>query len=239
MKTSSGSVSVRQHLQRFTIVTIVAVGLLALARLAEGEIVYTPAHIKIEANSSYNLDLTGDGVTDFVIVSTTIRGFGQFFASGAARNEVAGNGEVALALSRGAEIGSLQTFTAPAYMVWCQPVFNCRGNWLNVSNRYLGLSFEIDGEIHYGWARLNVHADHDYIGAATLTGYAYETTANMPINAGQTKDAADASALSPRPANPDALVTNPMQGVLLATVAVCAQEVPLLRKESLSHVTGK
>ena len=34
-------------------------------------------------------------------------------------------------------------------------------------------------EVHYGWARLNARA-----GAATLTGYAYETIPDKPIPAG-------------------------------------------------------
>jgi len=63
-----------------------------------------------------------------------------------------------------------------------------KGNWRDASNRYLGLKFILGGETHYGWARLTVHATLDpaHI-TATLTGYAYETIANKPIVAGQTK----------------------------------------------------
>lgn len=56
----------------------------------------------------------------------------------------------------------------------------CRGPWLNVSHRYLGLKFVINGAVHYGWARLNVK----WCCSATLTGYAYETVANKRILAG-------------------------------------------------------
>jgi carboxypeptidase T len=40
--------------------------------------------------------------------------------------------------------------------------------------------FQINGEIHYGWAQLSVEAS-----TATLMGYAYETIPGMPINAGE------------------------------------------------------
>jgi hypothetical protein len=47
------------------------------------------------------------------------------------------------------------------------------GPWVNVKDRYLGLKFQIKGNTHYGWARLNVKVSKTTI-TATLTGYAYE-----------------------------------------------------------------
>jgi hypothetical protein len=67
MGTSSVANSVL-HLSRFAVATIfVGVGLLALAHPAVAQIVYTPTDITIAPNTSYNLDLNNDGVTDFVI----------------------------------------------------------------------------------------------------------------------------------------------------------------------------
>lgn len=57
---------------------------------------------------------------------------------------------------------------------------------VNVRNRYLGLSFKINGKTHYGWARLNVKLMPYHGFTATLTGYAYETIPNKPIIAGKT-----------------------------------------------------
>ncbi len=51
---------------------------------------------------------------------------------------------------------------------------------------YMGFKFLIDGEIHYGWARVDVKANFLHP-SATLTGYAYETIANRPIVTGFTK----------------------------------------------------
>jgi hypothetical protein len=62
------------------------------------------------------------------------------------------------------------------------------GPWANVRNRYLGLKFiSVKGQIHYGWARLNVSVAVKKKITALLTGYAYETTPKKPIVTGKTK----------------------------------------------------
>jgi hypothetical protein len=84
------------------------------------------------------------------------------------------------------------------------------GPWMNggkgVKNRYLGLKFKIDGEFHFGWARLTIKTIPQHGYRATLTGYAYETTANKSILAGQINGPDDTSDLNPTapiiPANP-------------------------------------
>ncbi|MFZ0322058.1 MAG: hypothetical protein WAL56_23225 [Candidatus Sulfotelmatobacter sp.] len=60
------------------------------------------------------------------------------------------------------------------------------GPWKNATNRFLGLKFLINGEVHYGRARLTVLTDsHKETVKATFTGYAYETIANQPILTGR------------------------------------------------------
>lgn len=63
-------------------------------------------------------------------------------------------------------------------------------SWNNASDRHLGLQFQINGETHFGWARFNVRfhkgAPKDRTWEAQLTGYAYETTPNKLIKAGDT-----------------------------------------------------
>jgi hypothetical protein len=62
------------------------------------------------------------------------------------------------------------------------------GKGKGARDRYLGLKFVINGEVHYGWARLSVTLGHqrqfDDV-SGTLTGYAYETVPEKPIIAGQ------------------------------------------------------
>lgn len=62
------------------------------------------------------------------------------------------------------------------------PGIEC-GKW-GRSKRYLGLAFQINGETYYGWALLEIDIS---AGGAKLKGYAYETVAGMPIDAGQTE----------------------------------------------------
>lgn len=63
------------------------------------------------------------------------------------------------------------------------------GQWLFTKDRYLGLQFVIQGQVHYGWARVTVSLAPERKGGiyAVLTGYAYETEANKPIITGKTK----------------------------------------------------
>jgi hypothetical protein len=121
--------------------------------------------------------------------------------SAAGRNEAMEevHGGYATAAVRGVRIGK----GAPFYSSYRQKMggasyfgktnANWYGPWVNdgkgVTNRYLGLRFTIDGQLHYGWARLTVTTQGGRQGrfTATLTGYAYETIPNKSIIAGETK----------------------------------------------------
>jgi hypothetical protein len=56
---------------------------------------------------------------------------------------------------------------------------------------YLGLQFLIGGQTHYGWVAVTVGIDFN----DKVTGYAYETTANEALNAGQTSDTPEPATL--------------------------------------------
>jgi hypothetical protein len=75
------------------------------------------------------------------------------------------------------------------------PVGNCQGPWKEAHNKYLGLKFEINGEVHFGWARLSVTCFTPAAARVLLTGYAYETVANQPILTGKISGTAEESAL--------------------------------------------
>ncbi len=184
-------------------------GVLALAQPAQGKVVYTPARQVIGANGVYNLDLTGDGTVDFLIQQWNYGNWAsnnQLLADAAVGNGVLGSRDQAAALESGAPIGSAQKFIAGGdngEVMLSVTHFTTGGTsfvhgaWANVRSRYLGLKFEVNGETHYGWARLSVERQ-EYHFTAALTGYAYETTPNMAINAGETSDdPADSSAKSP------------------------------------------
>ena len=74
-----------------------------------------------------------------------------------------------------------------------------------VINHYLGLAFTVNGETHFGWARLSVKTGPRRAFHALLTGYAYETVPSKPIITGQTTDEAEipqASLAPPAAAQP-------------------------------------
>ncbi len=81
------------------------------------------------------------------------------------------------------------------------------GVWANVRNRYLGLKFQFSGETHYGWARVSVKRQANHF-TALLTGYAYETTPNTAIVAGETSGNAVGSSGDANSANSESPVAS-------------------------------
>jgi hypothetical protein len=192
------------------------VSLMALASPSEARIVYTPANTPIPVNGGLvPLDLNHDGVADFSFSNWSYvfkcceltDAFLVQVAPATKTNAVWGrgsfhfsfqgfNGGFASALHRGFSVGAnksyfqngrhglvgfsidnpISSFTTRTY-----------GQWLQTKGRYLGLQFLIDGQVHYGWARLTVSGPQSGGFAVSLTGYAYETIPNKPIITGKTK----------------------------------------------------
>jgi hypothetical protein len=246
----------------------VVIGLLAFAPPSEAKIVYTPTHVVI-VDSSYNLDLNRDRTTDFTIQQ--INGSSRCYnnppakTAGLGLNLAPGNGAAFIccnrgfaALARGVEIGPEQNFEFDnSYMAFvrsgffhgefgaCEDRHDIVGDWVNVSNRYLGLVFQIKGKTHYGWARLSVQVGYVYINAA-LTGYAYETITGKSIKAGQ-KTEADDFTINPDSLNrddfgPGGFLTSPVpdlpQPASLGMLALGAQGVPMWRRKESAALEG-
>jgi hypothetical protein len=165
---------------------------------AEAKVVYVPA-TKVLTSGSFTLPIQGgngagwtffDGfhVQSFSFDTLSVRPL-----NGAA--VVAGNG-YAEALAAGASIGPDAAFqSSPIRMEKVEFLSDSSltmayGPWANVSNRYLGLRFVLNGETHYGWARFSVANSGSLTGGvhnkATFTGYAVESVADRPIQAGTT-----------------------------------------------------
>jgi hypothetical protein len=242
-KTARLSDSIHQRLNMFAVAAgAVVVSLLALAQASESKIVYTPANVVIGTNQHYNLDLNHDGVTDFTIQnywksSNRCQEFTYVYESPAAGNGVVPyydiNGAFAAALTQGAAIGSGQKFVGGQETMAefglkapCSPF--SEGPWLNVVDHYLGLSFQVNGQTHYGWARLTVLLHQGRGGGsftATLTGYAYETIARKSINAGQTRGADN-----DRAEHPNASLTAPIpEPATLGRLTLWAPTITLRR----------
>jgi hypothetical protein len=182
------------------------VGVLALAHPAEAKIVYTPAHVVLGArsNTPYYIDLNHDGVKDFVFLhdyfySSTTGFWGSFVQVTPYKfngNRILGHGD-ALALRAGAKIGPSGRFSHYGTLASGRGTGRSHstkfyGFWANggkgLRDRYVGLKFAINGEAHYGWARVSVSK---FRFSAVLTGYAYETIADTPIKAGATSGTDD------------------------------------------------
>jgi len=209
---STLSASLQRRLNTYAIVAGAAgVSLLAMAKSSQAEVVYTPANQTVGPHRSYKLDLNHDGITDYILGERAEHYSNESFQVLSVRNAngnqvncpssfcISGN-SYAAALTLGTKIG------ATGHLGWLGRVAPMaveilldNGNvfysdaWANVSDRYLGLRFQINGEIHFGWARLTVSfkggppAQRTW--EAHLSGYAYETVAGKPIQAGQTQGA--------------------------------------------------
>ena len=188
------------------------VALTAFAPPVEAEIVFTPVNGQIASGSKYALDLNHDGVIDFTLendlhLSTTPFGDDLNIVPAAKGNAVwQGPQEryrqlTAAALAAGVPVGSGKPFAFQAvnmaYASLTASTYVSGGPWKNATNRFLGLKFLINGEVHYGWARLTVLADkHREAVKATLTGYAYESVANQPILTGRISGTLEQSPLA-------------------------------------------
>ncbi|HEY1660049.1 MAG TPA: hypothetical protein VGG14_16975 [Candidatus Sulfotelmatobacter sp.] len=178
-------------------------GILSAAEPAEARIISSEVNINIPLNGGViQFDLNGDGVPDFGL-SAGIYEFagappmGNFSSwlrviPAQAGNEVWGvssdKDQCAVAVRAGLSIDKARLFAPKALIMVEAAGSYTRGRsshcpWHGAHPPYLGLKFLINGEIHFGWARVAT-AER----SAVLTGYAYETIPNKPITAGATKD---------------------------------------------------
>jgi hypothetical protein len=189
------------------------VSVLALAGASEAKVIYTETNQVTHAGVPLYIDLNHDGIKDFRLRTELYRGSSGLevglYASEYrnANNAVAGRRfsrsgyflSAASALPAGARIGPKGNFSVPSPFMAVElfgkadgSQYSDMGPWVGkgegVQDRYLGLRFVVDGDVHYGWARLSVALGHDrQFGdvSGTLTGYAYETDPDKPIIAGQ------------------------------------------------------
>jgi hypothetical protein len=196
--------SIQRLFKTFAVAIAVMVTVLAV-NPAQAEIVYHSADIGI-ADGTYNLDVNGDGVTDFTIASTFHWGGGScgtlctvVWSRVLNETPASGNGAIVGPLKRGQEIGPNEVFDGNQALMAgvrlekfclesCKYISLHLGHWLGKTG-YLGLSFQVNGQTYYGWARLSCGRQLGFAGTAgtgTLLGYAYETIPGKAILAGQT-----------------------------------------------------
>jgi hypothetical protein len=171
---------------------------IASASHAEAEIIATQVHTSIHYN--YYLDLNHDGINDFHIHSY----YFSVDGSVTVKPLIQGNRIVAVsqscypgaaaALPRGAVIGPGKPFNANANCMALDEGGFYLGPWADVRDHYLGFAFVIDGQIHFGWARLSMKYFTCFGCIEWIEGYAYETIPGKPIIAGDTGQSTQSSA---------------------------------------------
>ncbi len=179
------------------------VGLLASAGPAEAQIVYTPANRTISCGAApcsqaIAIDLNHDGVPDFQVrlsYNAVLKSDdGGVWGN---RNEHAGVAQryygTAVAYRFGAPIGRLGYFRSKAAMGW--EFCGSLSSWCDARNRFLGLRFELDGVVHWGWAELSLKSVRGTSLRVHLEGYAYDTVPGQKIRAGQRSEDAPEAAI--------------------------------------------
>jgi len=183
-----------------------SVGAILLPSEAEAKIVYTPTYARtIDPIAVISIDLDHNGIVDFIVSSSNFSGNNSVEV----KPSVSGNqilstsafgGPAAAALRPGAYIGAGAHFSPEAnLMVGSYLCTDTQfGPWADARGRYLGFQFLIHGKTHFGWARLNVGR----CGTA-MTGFAYETIPDRPIQAGLTQSADEMGTFVPHTLVPD------------------------------------
>jgi hypothetical protein len=265
-KTGKLSDSVNQRLNMYAVAASAAgVGIMALAQPAQARIVYTRTHQAV--GRGLTIDLNHDGIADFKIqpfaccidVEYFLLAFslGSNRVFGAATHNLPPASDLRKGYRIGPNIGpnsvkfqkgftfSSQTTNPAKVLFVCtnsSGTVNCAGPWLKSSRGagvgYLGFRFLIKGEIHYGWARLNISGPDGV--SAILTGYAYETIPGKPIIAGKTIEPND-SVEQPDNLEPDASLAIPIpkspQPASLGMLALGAHGLTIWRRKESAVAT--
>ena len=186
----------------------VLAGTLAAATAANGQIIYTDVtpDQTITTGNTYMLDMNNDAVDEITIGVQSISVSSLSFVGVAVGLTTMNNNAAVVAhtasslpinyvdaLGFGTVIDNTQNFMSAAGSTSTDVLIMAvsglaqgiipisAGEWLGVSNMYIGVKFDITSNTHYGWARLDVAANAS---SFVIKDYAYNATANTAIFAG-------------------------------------------------------
>ena len=172
---------------------------MAAAQVPAGHIQYTPADTFItDGHSSViPIDFNHDGITDISLsaffYTFAFSGHGGFNYTGVFAKPAAGNLAIGgHAIPKGVPLSLAGVFKGSIQrMAYAAEQFTSYGNvshfggpFHNVTNEYLGVQFQVDGQPHYGWVRVSLFCRQGFCGG-DVSGYAYETLPGVSIAAGQ------------------------------------------------------
>lgn len=184
----------RLHRGRGWAVTL-ALFWLALAARGQGSIVFTQPTQPIyygPGGGNYSFDIDGDGATDYVLRSDIS---GAYLAP-QGNNGVIWDGNTVAAIEKGEVISSSPSSLNPFYAwfttthgpdvaIGGQAVFDGQyfysGNFSG-KDAFIGLQFQSGGNTYFGWIEV---ANNVNVASGQVLGWAYETTPDTPILAGE------------------------------------------------------
>lgn len=188
----------RQRLQKYGL----GAAAIVAGTTASGQVVYTdviPDDTVSGNGDSYLLDLDNNASVDFnlLVYSGTYSNsyYGVFYSLQAMGGSALGSNRFmndtygyAYALNNGTPInngaaswGSSALMRANYFVSYLGSTYNYSyGNWGIAPDRYLGLRLNVAGSLHYGWVRISVLSNNTFV----VHDYAYESTANASIDAG-------------------------------------------------------
>lgn len=180
--------------------SVIAISIAGIAP-SDARVIYTPAVRMIDGEGSASIDFNRDGRVDVTIQqNVSFQGIcpHEYVAAyplagdGAASSTSSPDGPLADALRAGVLVGPSFSYAQRAIMV---DVTNgpcssrdSNGYWLDNGPHYLGMAFLIGGQVHYGWAMLQVGFEdtpQTQYAVTTLLGFAYESIAGKPILTGK------------------------------------------------------
>lgn len=156
-----------------------------------GQIVHTDVDPDSLVSGVYELDVNNDEQPEFIIKAVNEGGINIVRAEGISVKDslagfYAGFPNVSgfpYALSSDEDISINRSWVDKGILGGDHSIIMEDAKWNTVQSRYLGLRFEIDSSVHYGWARLKMGTSY---ASFTVREYAYNATPMQPINSGVT-----------------------------------------------------
>lgn len=161
-------------------------------------IIYTdiePDYTGKNIGDSYDLDLNNDKIVDFIIGNSLYENW-NWLGISAVRNDgiisvepwythtvpIKADSEISSPVDP--NVGQHYTTASIIAIEGCfenQEGLGCSYDWAGKYDRYIGLRITINGQMHFGWVRMEVTNVTQW----TIKDYAYNATPDSPILAGQ------------------------------------------------------
>ncbi len=182
--------------QKLAAYSALAAGVIAVSGTANAQITYVdinPDEV-YTADHQLDIDLNTDGINDFAILigadsSTRFAVRVGPTLGNEVLGSVSGNFFYPFAMDMNQPVGPAATVWNGTMnggymtMAWVYTAGGSYGNWLNATDKYLGVRFLIGTNVHYGWIRFSISCSATGV-SCTYKDYAYNTVAEQQILAG-------------------------------------------------------